>query len=117
MVIASLNIGDPIFIGDFFGFILALPIGLFLSFWISAVKNHTAVILGSLLGAILGFFIILAWAGTLFFSTPLPGANGTAVFFGAALFCSILALVTGMLVDVLVARRNTSDYRRTQSQE
>ncbi len=117
MVISSLNIGDPIFIGDFFGFILALPIGLFLSFWISAVKNRTAVVLGSLLGAIIGFFIILAWAGTLFSPTPLQGANGTAVFFGAALFCSILALVTGMIIDVLVARRNTRDYRRQLSQE
>ena len=33
------------------GFILAVPISLFLAFWLSAVKNRAAVVWGALIGA------------------------------------------------------------------
>ncbi len=51
---------DGIFIGDFWGFLLALPIALFLAYWMSEVKNRTAVVVGAFAGALLGFIIILA---------------------------------------------------------
>ena len=112
----NVNIGDPIFIGDFFGFLLALPISLFLAYWLSAVKNHKAVISGAFVGALIGFLIILGWADTLIFNTPLPGANGGSVFFGSALFCPIMGLIGGILTDLLVARKNARDYRRQAGQ-
>jgi hypothetical protein len=28
----NVNLGDPVFIGDFFGFLLSIPISLFLAF-------------------------------------------------------------------------------------
>jgi hypothetical protein len=108
------NIGDPIFIGDFFGALLALPISLFLVYWLSAVKNRKAVVAGGLIGVVLGFLIILGWAGTLIFDTPLPGANGGNVFFGSVLFCSALGLSGGILLDLLIARKSARDYRRQQ---
>ncbi len=117
MVIATLSLGDPVLIGDFFGLLLSLPIALFLAFWISAVKNRTAVVVGGFIAALLGFFIILGWAGTLFFDTPLPGANGASAFFGSVLFCSIMGLVGGMVADLVVASRSTRDYRRHVSHE
>jgi hypothetical protein len=108
----KVSITDPIFIGGFFGFLLALPVSLFLAYWISAVKNHMAVVIGAFAGALLGFLILLGWAGTLIYSTPLPGANGGNVFFGSVLLCSILALVVAMATDLLIARRNRRDYLR-----
>lgn len=112
-----LNPGNPIFIGDIFGFILALPIALFLAYWLSSVKNWLAVVIGAFVGAFLGFLGILCWVGTLIFSTPLPGANGGSVFFGSVLLCSILGLVSAILVDLFVARANARDYRRQLTQE
>ena len=113
----NVSLTDPIFIGDFWGFILAIPIALFVAYWISAVKNHLAVVVGAFAGALLGFLIILSWAGTLIFDTPLPGANGGSVFFGSVLFCSALGLVGGILTDLFVARRNNRDYLRQSAQE
>jgi len=113
-----MNIGDPIFIGDFWGLVLALPISLFLAYWLSAVKNHLAVIIGALAGALLTFFLILAWAGTLLTNKPpLAGANGGAVFFGSVLLCSILGLSTAILTDVIIANRHSEDYRRHAAHE
>jgi len=104
---------DGIFIGDFFGFLLALPVALFLAFWMSSVKNRTVVVVGAFAGALLGFIIILGWVGTLIYSTPLPDANPAAVFFGSLLFCSALSLSGAIILDLFVARANRQDYRRT----
>ena len=105
---------DPngIFVGSIFGLIIALPVSLFLAFWVSAVKNKAVVVLGAFIGAILGFLIILGWAGTLIYDKPLDGANGGNCFFGSLLFCSALAVSFGMLADLLVARMTSRDYRR-----
>jgi RsiW-degrading membrane proteinase PrsW (M82 family) len=105
---------NGIFIGDLFGFILALPISLFLVYWISAVvvKNIRVVVMGAFLGAFLGFVIILGWAGTLIYDQPLPGANGGTTFFGSVLFCSVTGLIGGMACDLLVARMRRQDYGR-----
>ncbi|HEV2655130.1 MAG TPA: PTS sucrose transporter subunit IIBC [Ktedonobacteraceae bacterium] len=108
----KVNIADPIFIGAFFGFLLALPISLFLAYWISAVKSRSAVVVGAFAGALLGFLVLLGWAGTLIFNTPLPGANGGNVFFGSVLLCSIMGVVGGMATDLLIANRNRRDYLR-----
>ncbi len=108
----TFNPTDGIFIGDLFGFILALPISLFLAYWLSAVKNHIAVILGAFVGTLLGFLILLAWAGPLITNTDLDGANGGSVFFGSILLCSILGVVFAMTTDLLIARRNKRDYVR-----
>ncbi len=109
-----INPTSGIFIGDLFGFILALPITLFLAFWISAVKNRTAVVVGAFIGSLIGFLIILAWVGTLIFDTELPGANGASTFFGSLLICSICGLSAAILADLIVARRTSRDYRRAQ---
>lgn len=105
---------NGIFIADLFGFILALPISLFLVYWISAVavKSPRVVVLGAFLGALLGFLIILGWVGTLIYDQPLPGANGGAVFFGSVLFCSVMGLIGGMGFDLLIARTRRQDYSR-----
>jgi len=108
----KVNVTDPIFIGDIFGFILSLPIALFLAYWLSAVKNHAAVVVGAFAGALLGFLVLLGWAGTLIYDTPLPGASVGNVFFGSVLLCSILGLVVAMLTDLLIARRSRRDYIR-----
>jgi hypothetical protein len=108
----KVSITDPIFIGAFFGFVLALPLSLFLAYWISAVKNSRAVVVGAFAGALLGFLVLLGWAGTLIFDTPLPGANGGNVFFGSVLLCSIMGVVGGMVTDMLIANRNRRDYLR-----
>jgi biotin transporter BioY len=112
MVIAAFNIGDPVFIGGIFGFLLALPVALFLAFWLSNVKNRTAVVVGAFVGALIGFLIIQGWAGTLIFNSSLPGANGGSAFFGCVLFCSAMGLIGGIIADLLIARRNTRHYRR-----
>jgi hypothetical protein len=109
---------DPagVFWGALFGLILSLPVALFLTFWMSAVRNRAAVIFGAFLGGIIGFLIILGWAGTLIYDTPLPGANGGSAFFGGVLFFSAMELAFGMGSDLLVARANRRDYRRTAAQ-
>ena len=112
-----INPGDPIFIGAFWGFVLALPISLFLAYWISAVQNHAAVVFGALVGGILGFLILLGWLDTLIFDTPQPGANGASTFFSAVLFCAALGLVGGIITDLLIARRTRRAYMRQLSHE
>jgi hypothetical protein len=103
---------NDIFIGDICGLILALPIGLFLAFWLSAVKNRAAVVFGALLSALIPFFFILFWVGGLFVPQQLAHANGGAVFFGSLLISAIAALIGGMLTDLIVARLSSRDYRR-----
>jgi hypothetical protein len=97
---------NDIFIGDIFGFLLALPPSLFMVFWLSAVKKRAAVVFGALLGALTAFVGILLWANSL------PGANGGATFFGSLFFCSAAALVGGIITDLLVARITSRNYRR-----
>ena len=105
-----------ILIGDICGLILALPVALFLAFWISAVKSRFLVVLGALIGALIAFFVILACTTTLLSSTPvIQYANGAEVFFGSLLMCSVLALVGGIATDLLVASKNSRDYRRQVS--
>jgi hypothetical protein len=113
----NVNIGDPIFIGDFFGFLISIPVSLFLAFWLSAVKKRAAVVVGAFVGALLGFLIILGWAGTLIYDKPLPGANGGSVFFGSLFFCIVLGLSGGILTDLLIARKSRKDYLRATTQE
>lgn len=105
MPVFPLNLND-IFIGDIFGFVLALPLSLFLAFWMSAVKKRAAVVFGAFLTALIAFIIILVWANTL------PNANGAETFFGSLFFCSAAALVGGITTDLLVARLTSRDYRR-----
>jgi len=108
---------NSIFVGDLFGFILSLPIALFLAYWLSAVKNHIAVVVGAFIGALLAFAILLSWAGTLITDTPpLQNANGGSVFFGSVLLCSIMGLVGGMTIDLLIARRHKRDYLRPSAE-
>jgi len=108
----NFSLGDPIFIGDIFGMILALPISLFLAFWISNVKNKAAVIGGALAGVIIAFLIILCVFGTLIHPAPFPNVNGVSTFFGSVLFCAVLGLTAGIVTDLIVAARNSRDYRR-----
>jgi hypothetical protein len=109
------NIGDPIFIGNFWGFVLSIPISLFLAFWLSSVRKRAAVVTGAFVGALLGFLIILAW--TLIINHPLAGANGTSVFFGSVFFCVVLGISGGILTDLLVASKSRRDYLRSAAQE
>ena len=109
--------GSAIFIGDTFGFILAVPITLFLAFWLSSVKNPMAVVFGALIGAFIGLFAILCWVGTVIFDTPLPGADGASTFFGSLLLCSATGLITAILTDLWVARRSSRDYSQQQAHE
>ena len=103
---------NEIFWGDLLGLILALPLGLFIAFWISAVKNRAAVVFGALIGALIPFVFILFWIGGLFVPLQMKNADGGAVFFGALLMCAIAALVGGMITDLIIARINNRDYRR-----
>jgi len=103
---------DGIFIADLFGFLISLPIALFLAFWMSAVKSRWVVVLGSFIGDFIGFVFILGWVGTLIYDTPLPGANPPAVFFGTLLLCSTLGIAGGIILDLIVARLTRHDYRR-----
>ena len=103
---------DGIFIGDFFGFILALPVALFLAFWMSAVKRRGVVVVGAFIGALIGFIVVLGWVGTLIYDQPLPNANPSATFFGSLLICSVLGIAGGIILDLIVARRTFRDYRR-----
>ena len=104
---------DGVFWGALFGLILALPMALFMSFWLSAVRNRTAVIIGSFVGGFLAFLVILGWAGTLIYDTSLPGAGGGPAFFGSVLFCAAAALAFGVGADMLLARINPRQYRRS----
>jgi hypothetical protein len=108
----TINPGDGVFIADIFGFILSLLFAPFLTFWLSAVKNRAAVVIGSIVGGVLGFFIIYAWAGPLFTGKDLTNVQPAAVFFGSLLFCTIMGVIGGMIVDLLVARASSRDYRR-----
>lgn len=103
----QINFADPIFIADFWGFVLALPVSLFLSYWVSSVgiKHAARGVLGAFTGALLGFLIILGWVGTLIFSTPLPGATGGTTFFGSLLLCSALGLTGCIFTDQIILRR------------
>ena len=103
---------DGLFIANLFGFILAVPVTLFLAFWLSEVKSRSTVVLGAFVGNLLGFLAILGWVGTLIFDQPLPNANPPATFFGSILACSILGLSTAIILDLIVAQRNRADYRR-----
>ncbi len=95
-----------VFIADLFGCLLALPVGLFLAFWMSAVKRRAAVVAGAFIGALIGFFIILFWA------SPLQNVIGVGVFFGSLVFCAALALTGGIITDLLIGRIAERDYRR-----
>lgn len=109
--------GSGIFIGDTCGFILAVPISLFLAFWLSAVKSRRAVVLGALIGAFIAWFIILCWVGTVIFNTPLPGADGASTFFGSVLFCSAAGLSLAILTDLWIAGRTSRAYRQQHAEE
>jgi hypothetical protein len=104
-----------VFLSDLFGLILALPIALFLAFWMSAVKKRAVVVLGAFVGSLIGFLVILAWVGELIFDSVLPGANPGSVFFSALLINSAAGLVFGILADLIVARLTRRDYRRPVS--
>ena len=101
-----------IFEANLLGFILSLPIVLFLAYWMSAVKRPMVVVIGGFIGSFLGFLIILAWVGTLIFDTVLPGATVGGTFFCSLLFCSALGLSFAVLSDLIVARMTAKDYRR-----
>jgi hypothetical protein len=101
-----------IFQADLLGFILSLPVALFLAYWMSAVKRPMVVVIGAFIGSFLGFLIILAWVGTLIFDTVLPGASAGSTFFGSLLFCSALGLSGAIIADLIVARFTAKDYRR-----
>jgi len=111
------SLGDPIFIGDFWGTVLALPIALFLAFWLSNVKNKVTVIGGALVGVLIGFLGILCIVGTLIHPNPLPNVDGVAVFFSTVLLNAALGLTVGILTDLIISRRNENDYRRNVQHE
>jgi len=110
----NINLSSGITIGGYWGYVLALLVSPFLAFWMSAVKNHWLVVLGAFIGCLIGFLAILAWVGTLIFDTELPGASGAATFFGSVLICSAAGVVGGILMDLIVARRTSRYYRRSQ---
>ena len=110
----NINLSSGITIGGYWGYVLALLVSPFLAFWMSAVKNHWLVVLGAFIGCLIGFFAILAWVGTLIFDTELPGASGGATFFGSVLICSAAGVIGGILTDLIVARRTSRYYRRSQ---
>ena len=105
----AFDFSGGIFIADIFGFILALPISLFLAFWMSAVRSKAAVIFGALVGAIIGFFIIDGVAASLVQSNPAM-FSGAATFFGSLIFCTAMAIAGGMITDLLLGR-NPKQYR------
>jgi hypothetical protein len=107
-----INPSDPIFIGAVFGFLLSIPVALFLAYWISDVKNKLAVVLGAFVGSFVGLLGVLGWVDTLIFSTPLPRADGVSTFFSTILLCSVLGLVGAMLTDLFLGRRTAHAYQR-----
>lgn len=100
------------FIASLFAAILALPIVLFLAFWISAVRNRNAVVGGAFIGVAAGFILVDGWVGTLIYDTPLPNAQPVATFFGGLFLCSILGIIFAMILDSLIAKASSQDYRR-----
>ncbi|WP_052891289.1 hypothetical protein [Thermogemmatispora carboxidivorans] len=109
-----INPSDGLFLASFFGFLLSLPLALFIIFWVSVVlvRRRWAVLLGTFIGAFIGLLAILGWVDTLIFDTPLPNAQVGATFFGSLFLCSVLGLVGGMLTDWLVARGESRRSRR-----
>src|SRR5258708_19763495 len=83
---------NDIFIGGFCGFLLSLPIALFLAFWMSAVKNRGVVVLGAFVGALLGFIFILCWVVKLIFIPTLPPPTAPSTSFVSAFIFSFLHL-------------------------
>jgi hypothetical protein len=96
------------------GVVLALPIALALSYWIGygSIRHPATGVLGAFAGALFGFLVILGWVGTFIFSTPLPGANGVATFFGSLLLCSILGVMGCIFTDQIILRRKYSAIGR-----
>src|SRR2546430_17260394 len=84
---------DGFFIADLCGFILALPISLFLAFWLSEVKNRMTVVIGAFAGALLGFLAVLGLVDTLIFDQPLPNPTPARQFFDSAFFCPYFAIL------------------------
>lgn len=111
------SLGDPIFIGDFWGTIIALPVALFLAFWLSNVKNKVGVVIGAFIGILIGFIGILCIVGTLIHPDPLPHVDGVATFFSTVLLNSVLGLVGGIVTDLIIAQRSERDYRRQVQHE
>lgn len=105
-----------IFLSSLFGLILSMPMALFLAFWMSAVKNRIAVVVGAFIGGFLAFVVILGWVGELIYDTVLPGANPGSTFFGSVLICAAAGLGFGILSDLIVARLTRSAYRRPTAQ-
>jgi hypothetical protein len=111
MPIIHFNITDPIFVGDLWGFILALPTILFLSFWIGSdnIRHPAMSVLGAFVGAVFGFLLLLIGVGTLISATPLPGASGGSTFFSSFLLCSILGVLGGIFTDGFIMHKHTSN--------
>jgi hypothetical protein len=99
----SFDFSGGILIADIFGLILALPVSLFLAFWMSAVRSKAAVICGALIGGIIGFFIIDGVTATIVKSNP-ASFSGAATFFGSLIFCTAMAIAGGMVTDLLLGR-------------
>ncbi|MDQ2713559.1 MAG: PTS sucrose transporter subunit IIBC [Chloroflexota bacterium] len=112
----ALNIGASfgLFLASLFGFVIALPVALFLAFWMSAVRSRWIVVLGALLGALIGFIGVYGWVGTLIYNTILPGADVAPTFFGSLLICSAAGLIGGILLDLIVGRMTSRSYRRRE---
>lgn len=103
-----------IFWGDLIGFLLSLPITLFLVFWLSdvVIKRKAVAVTGAFIGSFLAFVGILAWVGELIYNTVLPGASPGSTFFGSLFICSVAGIAFGILADIIVARLTRGDYRR-----
>src|SRR5260221_11143537 len=84
---------NDIFIGGFSGFLLSLPISLFLAFWMSAMKNRGVVVLGASVGELLVFIIIPGWVDVVIFCASLPCANRVLTFVRLGFTVSVLGLV------------------------
>src|SRR5260370_1549155 len=72
-----------IFLADLFGFLLSLPVALFLAFWISNVKRPMLVVIGAFIGSFIVFLIILGWVGSLIYFNVLPTDIPDTTFFSA----------------------------------
>ena len=105
-------ITNGFFIADFWGALIALPLALGVIYWVSNVRNKAAVVGGAFLGILVGFIGILLWLGPVFHVNPLPNTDPVAVFFGTVFLCAILGLIFGLVMDLVIARRNERDYRR-----
>ena len=106
------NPGDPLFLGTTFGFILSIPVALFLANWLCNVKNKIEVVVGAFMGSLFGFVSILSWVNTLIFSTSLPDANGVATFFGSLFLCTVVGLMGGILTNLAVMRRYAKEAHK-----